>query len=244
MFQMIRKNFVRTLPVLAGYIFLGAAYGIALQEKGFGLPWAALISTVVYAGSMQFAMLTALTQPFAPITMAMMTLMVNARHLFYGLSMLEPYANTGKWKPYLIFSLTDETYSLVCNGAPETETDKGRWFASISLMDQCYWVVGSLLGSVLGQTLPLNLTGIDFAMTALFAVIVTEQLLEAYHAWRHGETTLRHAFFPAAVGAMTALFSLLVAGKDGFLLMAMALMLGCFFLSYHFHQGVCDHDEC
>lgn len=100
---MIRKNLTRTLPVLAGYIFLGAAYGIALQEKGLGLPWAALISTVVYAGSMQFAMLGTLTQPFAPVTVALMTLMVNARHMFYGLSMLDRYAGAGKWKPYLIF---------------------------------------------------------------------------------------------------------------------------------------------
>lgn len=237
MLRMIRKNLMRTLPVLAGYLFLGAAYGIALQEKGFGLPWAALISTVVYAGSMQFAMLGTLTQPFAPVTVALMTLMVNARHMFYGLSMLGKYAGTGRWKPYLIFSLTDETYSLICSGAPESEPDKAKWYASISLMDQCYWVLGSMLGSLLGQALPLDLTGIDFAMTALFTVIVTEQLIDAYHAWRKGKACLREAFFPAATGAVTALISLLAVGKDSFLLMTMALMLGCFFLCYRKTEG-------
>jgi len=131
----IRRAFPMTAPVLAGYLFLGVAYGVALREKGFGLAWALLMSGAIYAGSMQFAMLGALTQPFAPVTAALMTLLVNARHIFYGLSMLEKYKDTGRWKPYLIFSLTDETYSLVCQGAPEGE-EQGRWYAAVSMLDQ------------------------------------------------------------------------------------------------------------
>lgn len=237
MFRMMKRNFPQTLPVLAGYMFLGIAYGVALKAKGFGVEWALLISTTVYAGSMQFAMLGALTQPFAPVTMALMTLLVNARHIFYGLSMLDKYASTGHYKHYLIFSLTDETYSLVCGGAPENEPEKGKWYTSIAMMDQCYWVTGSVLGALLGQMLPFDLNGIDFAMTALFTVIITEQTSDAYRSFRSGKQTLTEAFFPLVLGVCATLLSLLLIGKESFLLMAMALMLGCFFLRYQIQKG-------
>ncbi|MDY4138770.1 MAG: AzlC family ABC transporter permease [Eubacteriales bacterium] len=234
---MMKKAFPRTLPVMAGYLFLGIAYGVALREKGFGMEWALLISTTVYAGSMQFAMLGAMTQPFAPVTMALMTLLVNARHIFYGLSMLDKYADTGRYKPYLVFALTDETYSLVCNGAPEDAEDKPGWYAAVSLLDQVYWVAGSVIGIALGQALPFDLTGIDFAMTALFSVIVTEQTMVAVKAYRAGEMWLADAAFPALLGLVATLGSLMIVGKDSFLLMAMTLMLGCFFLRYQAVKG-------
>ena len=232
MFRMMRRVFPRTIPVMAGYIFLGIAFGVSLKEQGYGLPWALLMSTVIYAGSMQFAILTPMTQPFAPITVALMTLLVNARHMFYGLSMLRTYEGTGKYKPYLIFALSDETYSLVCEGAPEDVKDKGKWFAAISMMDQCYWIIGSFLGSLIGQLLPFDLTGIDFAMTALFTVIVTEQTADVIKAFRAGELSLTDALFPTLLGLLATLISLLVVGKDSFLLCAMAVMLACFFLRY------------
>ena len=232
MFQMMKRAFPRTIPVLAGYVFLGIAFGVSLKEQGYGLPWALLMSTVIFAGSMQFAILTPMTQPFAPVTVALMTLLVNARHMFYGLSMLKPYEGTGKYKPYLIFALSDETYSLVCEGAPEDVEDKGKWFAAISMMDQFYWILGSFLGSLIGQLLPFDLTGIDFAMTALFTVIFTEQTADAIKAFRAGELTLIDAIFPTLLGLMATLISLLVVGKDSFLLCAMAVMLACFFLRY------------
>jgi len=231
LFKVIRRVFPRTIPVLAGYLFLGIAYGVALKAKGFGVEWALLISTVVYAGSMQFAMLSALTQPFAPVTMALMTLLVNARHIFYGLSMLGHYEGTGKCKPYLILALTDETYSLVCNGAPEGE-DKKQWFTAVSALDHLYWIAGSVLGALLGQVLPYDMTGIDFAMTALFTVIFTEQTADAVKRWRTGESKAADALFPTLLGLMATLASLLAVGKDSFLLCAMALMLACFFLRY------------
>ena len=234
---MMKKAFSRTLPVMAGYLFLGIAYGVALREKGFGMEWALFISTTVYAGSMQFAMLGAMTQPFAPVTMALMTLLVNARHIFYGLSMLDKYADTGRYKPYLVFALTDETYSLVCNGAPEDAEDKPGWYAAVSLLDQVYWVAGSVIGVALGQALPFDLTGIDFAMTALFSVIVTEQTMVAVKAYRAGEMWLADAAFPALLGLVATLGSLMIVGKDSFLLMAMTLMLGCFFLRYQAVKG-------
>ncbi|MGN0778467.1 MAG: AzlC family ABC transporter permease [Aristaeellaceae bacterium] len=237
MLRMMKKVFPRTLPVMAGYLFLGIAYGVALKEKGFGMGWALLISGTVYAGSMQFAMLGPMTRPFAPVTMALMTLLVNARHLFYGLSMLDKYAHTGKYKPYLMFALTDETYSLVCNGAPDDVQDKAAWYAAVSLLDQLYWVAGSVIGVALGQALPFDLTGIDFAMTALFTVIVTEQTMDAVKACRAGTMLWADMAFPALLGLCATLGSLLLVGKDSFLLVAMALMLGCFFLRYQGTKG-------
>ena len=232
MLQMMKRAFPRTIPVMAGYIFLGIAFGVSLKEQGYGLPWALLMSAVIYAGSMQFAILTPMTQPFAPVTVALMTLLVNARHMFYGLSMLRTYEGTGKWKPYLIFALSDETYSLVCEDAPEDVENRGQWFGAISMMDQCYWIVGSLLGSLIGQLLPFDLTGIDFAMTALFTVIVTEQTADAIKALRAGELSLTDALFPTLLGLLATLLSLLIVGRDSFLICTMAVMLACFFLRY------------
>lgn len=237
MLQTMKKVFPRTIPVLAGYVFLGIAFGVSLKEQGYGLPWAILMSAVIYAGSMQFAILTPMTQSFAPVTVALMTLLVNARHIFYGLSMLEKYEKTGKYKPYLIFGLTDETYSLVCDGAPEDVSDKGAWYTAISAMDQCYWLLGSVLGSLIGQLLPFDLTGIDFAMTALFTVIVTEQTADAIKAYRKGELSLMDMAFPTLLGLVATLVSLLLVGKESFLLCAMAVMLACFFLRYSADEG-------
>ena len=235
----IRRAFPATLPVLAGYIFLGIAYGVTLKEAGFGAAWALLISLTVYAGSMQFAMIGLMTAAFSPVTAVLMTLLVNARHLFYGLSMLEPYAATGRRKPYLIFSLTDETYSLVCSGAPEG-THAVSWYTAISGLNHLYWVTGSVLGGLLGQLLPIDLSGIDFAMTALFAVIVTEQSLDAYEAVRRGDMTRRDAVFPTVLGLVCTLVGLIVFGKSGFLIAAMVCMLLCFFVRYRLEGQVSD----
>lgn len=234
--QALRKAFPATLPVMAGYLFLGFAYGVTMKESGFGPWWTALASVLVYAGSMQFAMVGLLAGAFAPVTALLMALMVNARHIFYGLSMLESYGQAGRYKPYLIFSLTDETYSLVVSGAPRG-MDAPRWFAAVSALDQLYWVAGSLLGAVLGQVIPFDLTGIDFAMTALFTVIVTEQTMDAWKAVRAGEMSLADGAFPLALGLGATLLCLLLVGKSGFLLAAMAAMLACFFLRYTLTEG-------
>ena len=233
--QALTKAFPATLPVLAGYLFLGFAYGVTMRESGLGVGWTALASVAVYAGSMQFAMVGLLTGAFAPVTAALMALMVNARHIFYGLSMLEPYSRAGRYKPYLIFALTDETYSLVVSGAPKG-TDPTRWYAAVSALDQLYWVAGSMLGAVLGQAIPFDLAGIDFAMTALFTVIVTEQTMDAWKAVRAGEMSLADGVFPLALGLGATLLCLVLVGKSGFLLAAMAAMLACFFLRYTFAE--------
>lgn len=201
--------FVRSLPVMAGYLVLGLGFGVLLQSKGYGVLWAFAMSALIYAGSMQYVSIDLLAGGASLISAAMMTLMVNARHLFYGISMLERYRHTGPAKPYLIFGLTDETYSLVCSGDVPKDLDRNRCFLFITLFDQCYWVAGSVAGALVGSVLPFASTGIDFSMTALFLVVFTQQWL----------TTKDHT--PALVGVAVSLLCLGIFGADSFLIPTM-----------------------
>ena len=197
-----------TLPVLCGYLFLGTAFGATLAQAGYGPAWALMMSTLIYAGSMQFVMAPLMAAGASLVTVALTTLMVNARHLFYGVSFIDRFARMGRLRPYMIFSLTDETYSVFCS-MPGGETD--GVMLRVSLYDQIYWIAGSLLGSVLARQLPVDLTGIDFSMTALFIVICVE---------RAGN---RRDRLPLAIGGVCALVSLLALGPDRFLLPALAV---------------------
>ena len=200
--------FRASLPVMAGYVVLGMGFGVLLADQGYGFLWAFLMSLTIYAGSMQYAALDLISGGASLITTALMTLMINARHFFYGLSMLDKYQNTGKSKPYLIFSLTDETYSLVCSPAPEG-VDEKRYYLLVSLLNQCYWIVGSVLGGLLGPILPFDSTGMDFAMTALFVVIFVEQ-------WRSAKTHV-----PALLGVGISVLCLVLLGPTRFVIPAM-----------------------
>ncbi len=221
-----KAAFPVTLPVMAGYLFLGMAFGILLKGKGYGTLWAAAMSLFIYAGSMQFVAAGLLAAAFSPVTALMVTLLVNARHLFYGLSMLEPFQRMGWRKPYLVFSLTDETYALFCGlPAPVTQQERSVFFM-ISLLNQCYWVAGSLAGNLMGEWLPFDVTGIDFAMTALFIVIVLGQWLEADKAKAVRGFFKTHG--PALLGVAVSAASLLLFGKDRFLLPAMGGLLVLF----------------
>ena len=208
--QTAKTAFLRTIPVMTGYLFLGFGFGIILQQNGYGVLWAFAMSLFIYAGSMQYVGVGLLTGGVSLATAALTTLMVNARHLFYGISMVDAYKGTGKGKPYLIFALTDETFSLVSQGAPE-HVERNRYFFLVSALNQCYWVVGSVLGALAGK-LPMDFTGIDFALTALFITIFVEQWL----------TTKNH--FPALVGVISAIVCLIVFGADGFLIPTMILI--------------------
>ena len=168
----IKKAFIDTLPVMTGYLVLGIGFGIILKTKGFGVLWALAMSTVIYAGSMQFVAIDLMTGGASLAVTALTTLMVNARHLFYGISMVDRYKGAGKKKPYMIYALTDETYSLVCG-----EESRHRYYFAVSLFDQIYWVTGSVCGSLLGSIIPFNTEGIDFALTALFVTVFVEQWL-------------------------------------------------------------------
>ena len=200
-----------SLPVMAGYIVLGMGFGVLLSEKGYSWIWAFLMSATIYAGSMQYAALDLISGGANLITCALMTLMINARHFFYGLSMLDKYEHAGKKKPYLIFALTDETYSLVCSPAPEG-LDATSYYFWISLLDQLYWILGSVIGGLLGPILPFDSTGMDFAMTALFAVIFVEQWLSA------------PSHIPALLGLGISLGCLLLLGPTNFVIPSMVLI--------------------
>ena len=208
--QALKAAFPLTLPVMAGYLVLGVGFGILLESKGYSFLWAGLMSLTIYAGSMQYVAVDLLSGGASLLSALLMTLVINARHLFYGLSMLEPYrkAKGGK-KAYLIHGLTDETYSLVCSAVPPAGVERAALCFWITLLDQCYWFLGSVAGGLLGQLIPFDTTGIDFAMTALFVVIVTEQWL----------TSKRH--LPALVGGGVSLACLLLFGADAFLIPAM-----------------------
>ena len=156
---------------MAGYIVLGLGFGVLLQSKGYGAGWALVMSGLIYAGSMQYVAIDLLAGGASLISAAIMTLMVNARHLFYGISMLERYKDTGAAKPYLIFALTDETYSVVCSGGVPEGVDRKKYYFWVSLLNQLYWIAGGVAGALLGSVLPFDTTGIDFSMTALFLVV-------------------------------------------------------------------------
>lgn len=206
----LRFAFVKTIPVLLGYLVLGAAFGVVLERAGYGAPWALLSSAVIYAGSAQFVMAELLVSGAGLLTVLVMMLLLNSRHFFYGLTFVEAFRGT-KARPYLIFSLTDETYSLLCALKTPPGMDEKRAMLLISLLNQCYWVLGSGLGALLGELLPFDLTGIDFAMTALFTVILVDQLREAGNR------------LPALIGGGCSVLFLLLLGPDAFLLPSLIL---------------------
>ncbi len=207
--KIIKTAFIKSLPVMAGYIVLGIGFGILLKKAGYGLIWAFLMSLTIYAGSMQYVAVSLLTSGASLLSVALTTLMVNARHLFYGISMVDKYKDAGAKKPYLIFALTDETYSLLC-GDDYPEGADPHWYSFfISLFDQCYWIVGSVLGSILGTVITFNTAGIDFAMTALFVTVFVEQWL----------TTKNH--LPAITGLLCSVGCLVIFGADNFLIPTM-----------------------
>ena len=208
----LKAAFPYTIPVMAGYFFIGIAFGILLNSKGYHFGWAILMSVFVYAGSMQFVAVNLLTLAFNPLNAFLMTLMVNARHLFYGLSMLEKFLGTEKKKPYLIFGLTDETYSILCSVDPPKEVEKNWFMFFITLLNQIYWVTASAIGALLGSIIPFNTEGIDFVMTALFVVIFINQ-------WKSQK---KHA--PAIIGVAASLICLLFLGSEKFIIPAMGLI--------------------
>ncbi|MEG1501570.1 MAG: AzlC family ABC transporter permease, partial [Clostridiales bacterium] len=172
-----KEAFLLTLPVMAGYIVLGIGFGVLLQSKGYNFAWAILMSLTIYAGSMQYLAVDLLSTGASLLSVALMTLMVNARHLFYSISMLKKYAKTGKKKPLLIFELTDETFSIICSAKPPPDIDKNWFYFFISFLNQIYWIVGSAAGSIFASLIDFDSSGIEFSMTALFVVTFLEQWL-------------------------------------------------------------------
>ena len=197
---------------MAGYIILGIGFGILAHSAGYGLLWSFAMSLFIYAGSMQYVGISLMAGGASVLTVILTTVMVNARHLFYSISMLGRYQNAGRRKPYLVFSLTDETYSLLCDGKVPEGMDPDRFRFLVSLFNHSYWISGSVIGSLVGSVLPFSAAGIEFSMTALFIASFVEQWMTAKDR------------VPAVTGLAGTLLCLLVFGPADFLIPAMLLI--------------------
>lgn len=208
-----KAAFPHTIPVMTGYLFIGIAFGVMFSNKGYNFAWAGLMSLLVYAGSGQYLAVNFFDPSVSLFQVVFLTFMVNVRHIFYGLSLLDKFKVSGKKKPYMIFSLTDETYSLYFLTKTPPYVDEGKFLFALSTLNQSYWIIGSMIGALAGYLIPFNSKGIDFAMTALFIVIFVEQWLEKKNR------------FPAVVGVLASLVCLLVFGKDSFILPSMIIIM-------------------
>lgn len=211
--QALRRVFLDTLPVLTGYLFLGAGFGILLAEQtGYGIGWAFFMSLFMYAGSGQYLAVSLLATNASLLSTAIATLLVNARHLFYGISLVDTYKDAGKKKPYMIFALTDETYSLVTQSEPPEGMSRHSYCFLVSLFDHIYWICGCVLGNVMGATLPISFEGVEFVLTALFVTMFVEQWL----------SNQNHR--PAIIGVMSTVLCLVIFGSELFLIPSMAMI--------------------
>lgn len=209
----LKCAFPHTLPILAGFLFLGITYGIYMNVSGFSFWYPMLMSMTIFAGSMEFVAVNLLLGAFDPLQALAMTLMINARHLFYGISMLDKYRGTGWKKWYLIFGMCDESFSVNCTAQVPEDVDRGWFMFFVTLLNQLYWVTGATLGGIFGSFLHFNTEGLDFVMTAMFVVIFLNQWLkEKNHA-------------SSLLGLGLSLLCLIAFGADNFILPAMAAIL-------------------
>ena len=208
-----KAAFPNTVPVMTGYLCLGMAFGVLMKTSGYGVGWSVLMSLLCFAGSMQFVTITLLTTAFEPVQAFLLSLMVNARHIFYGLSVLDKYRGLGKVRAFLIFALTDETFSLVSAVEPPEGVERKDFYFALSLLNYVYWVAGSAVGGLLGNLITFDTTGLDFALTALFVVLFMEQ-------WKKREN--RGA---GLIGLGCTAVSLLAFGAENLVIPAMILIM-------------------
>lgn len=214
---MLKKAFKaawpKTIPIMAGFLFLGFSYGVYMNVSGFSFVYPMVMSAVIYGGSLEFLTVSMLLSPFAPLQVFTVSLMIQARHLFYGISMLEKFKGTGLKKLYLIYGMCDETFSVNYVADIPADVDRGWFMFFVTLLNQIYWVAGATLGGLFGSLITFNTKGLDFVMTALFAVIFLDRLM----------TEKKH--YTAAIGVLSALACRLIFGADSFMLPTMGLML-------------------
>jgi 4-azaleucine resistance transporter AzlC len=208
-----RAAFPHTVPILAGFLFLGMSYGILMKVSGFSFVYPMVMSIVIFGGSLEFVAASMLMSAFAPLQTLLLALMIQARHLFYGISMLEKFRGTGLKKLYLIFGMCDESFSINCTVEPPEGMDRGRFMLAVTLLDHLYWVTGATLGGLLGGLIQFDTHGLEFVMTAMFVVIFLENWLKEK----------RH--LPALIGMVASVASLLIFGADSFLIPAMVGIL-------------------
>ena len=210
----LKFAFLQTIPVMLGYLFMGMAFGLLFENAGYNFIWSFFTSVSVYAGSGQFLLVDMLQKHTGFAAALVLMLSVQCRHIFYGLTFIEDFKKMGKAYPYMIFSLTDETYSLLWGTKIPDGLNEKRTKFLIALLDHSYWIVGCTLGAVIGSLITFDVTGVDYAMTALFIVIFTEQWLTAKN------------HIPALIGAAAGVFFMVLLGGDKFLLPSLAVSVG------------------
>ena len=208
-----RAAFPCTIPILAGFLFLGMAYGIYMNVSGFSFVYPMIMAAVIFGGSLEFLAAQMLLSPFAPLQVLMVSLMIQARHLFYGISMLDKFKDMGWKKFYLIYGMCDETFSINCTAEISEDCDRGWFYFFVTLLNQLYWVGGATLGGLLGNLITFDTKGLDFVMTAMFIVIFLEQWLKEKH------------HFSEWAGLASSAACLLIFGKDNFMIPAMICIL-------------------
>lgn len=209
----MRAAFPHTIPVLTGFLVLGMAYGLLMEANGYGVLWSVLMSAIAFGGSVQFAMVPILVTVFDPLQAFLLSLMINARHLFYGLSMLGKYKGLGKIRNFLIYTLCDETFSIVSSVEPPEDVDRKRFYFFVSLFDYFYWILGTALGALVGGMIAFNTTGLDFVLTALFVVLFMEQM----------KNKENRPF--GAIGVVGSLGGLLLLGAGNMVIPSMIIIL-------------------
>ena len=201
--------FPKTLPIFAGFWFLGMSYGILMRVKGFSFVYPLLMSMTIFGGSLEFIAVSMLLSAFAPLQTFLVALVIQLRHLFYGVSMLEKYKGTGWKKPYLIFGMCDESFSINYSTEIPEDIDKGWFYFFVTLLNQIYWVTGATIGGLLGNLITFNTEGLSFVMTAMFVVIFLDQWLkEKQH-------------ISSVIGLGVSLLCLVIFGKDSFMIPTM-----------------------
>lgn len=209
----LKAAFPKTLPILAGFLFLGISYGFYMRVSGFSFFFPLCMSIIIFGGSLEFVAVTMLLSPFAPIQTFLMALVIQARHLFYGIAMLDKYKITGKKKLYLIFGMCDESFSINCSQEIPEGVDKSYFYFFVTLLNHLYWITGSTLGSLIGGFIKFDTTGIDFVMTSMFIVIFLENWLKEK----------RH--ISSLIGIIASVVCLIAFGKDSFLIPTMACII-------------------
>lgn len=212
----LKAAFPHTLPICVGFLFLGISYGFLMKSKGFSFVYPMFMSMFIFAGSMEFVTINVLLSAFNPISTFLLTLMVNARHIFYGISMLGKYRDCEKKRFYLIFGMCDESFSINCSMQPPADIDKGWFMFWVTFLNHVYWVSGATLGGLLGYVIQFNTKGIEFVMSALFIVMFINQWEETDH------------HLPAIIGTGCTLLCLLVFGSQNFMIPAMLMIIFVF----------------
>ena len=209
----LKAAFPYTIPIFAGFWFLALAYGIYMNVSGFSFWYPMAMSAIIYGGSLEFVAVSMLLSPFAPVQTFLMTLMIQARHLFYGISMLDKYKHLGAKKLYIIYAMCDETFSVNYTAKIPDGVDRGWFYFFVSLLNQIYWVSGATIGGLLGSLIHFDTTGLDFVMTAMFVVIFMEQWMKEKH------------HFSELIGLIAAVGCLLILGADNFMIPTMVCIL-------------------